>query len=179
MPQDIYDWLEHLRKTEEARVGLTTTQLSKAMTEYAKAQAFGGVDTLKDLLNGIDDPNHEMKAPTDELYPVLKELHDQSRDLIEKFESYPPPPECQPIHDSYYQALSETTGMLGDIADNLKSGDVNKLLEMKGTSPGSIDANANKADRLVGEICDKYNTRRWFYIKGDIGSDGVMGMPKF
>jgi hypothetical protein len=97
MPQDIYDWLEHLRKTEEARVGLTTTQLSKAMTEYAKAQAFGGVDTLKDLLNGIDDPNHEMKAPTDELYPVLKELHDQSRDLIEKFESYPPPPECRPF----------------------------------------------------------------------------------
>jgi hypothetical protein len=178
MPQDVYDWLEHLRKTEEARVALTTTQLGKAMTEYTKQQVFGGVDSLKDLLNGIDDPSSELKPPTAGLTKVIKELHDQSRDLIEKFESKQPPPECVPIHDSYYKALSETTGMLGDLSDHLAANDLDALMKMKGTSGEGIDTNAIKTDRLLGEICDKYNTRRWFSIKGDIGTDSFMGMPK-
>ncbi len=175
MPDDIYKWLEHLRKTEEKRIDITMGQLTEAYTAKEKAQLEGGVDALKDLLNGIDDPNSELHSPTEKLAGVLKKMHDQTIELLKFFDSYPPPTACIPIRDAYDQSLNETAAQMGDIADHLASGDVEKLLKMEGKSAKDIDSAGAKTDRLVGEICDKYHKRRWFTIATDIKSSPIFG----
>jgi len=175
MPDDIYKWLEHLHKTEDKRVDVTMGQLTQAYTEKEKAQVEGGVDALKDLLNGIDDPNSELHSPTEKLAGVLKKMHDDTVELQKFFESYPPPAECVPIRDAYDQSLNETAAQMGDIADHLATGDIDKLMHMEGKSASGIDSAGAKTDRLVGEICDKYHKRRWFSIATDIKSSPIFG----
>jgi len=50
---------------------------------------------------------------------------------------------------------------------------------MKGESAEGIDAAGAKTDRLVGEICDKYKTKKWFSIDKDIGAGGALAVPGF
>jgi hypothetical protein len=175
MPDDIYQWLEHLRKTEEKRNAITMSQLTTAYTEKEKSQVQGGVDALKDLLNGIDDPNSEIHSPTDKLGEILKKMHDECHDVLVFFDSVEPPAECVPIKNAYDQALNEEAAQMGDIADHLAAGDVEKLLKMEGKSAQGIDSAGQKTDRLVGEICDKYHKRRWFNIASDIKSSPIFG----
>jgi hypothetical protein len=175
MPDDIYKWLEHLRISEEKRNEVTISHLTTAYTEKEKAQLEGGVDAVKDLLNGIDDPNSEMHPPTEKLGQVLKQMHDDVRQVQVFFDSMPPPQECIPIRDAYDQALTEEAAQMGDIGDHLASGDIEKLLKMEGKSAAGIDSAGAKTDRLVGEICDKYNKRRWFSIASDIKSTSIFG----
>lgn len=175
MPDDIYNWLEHLRKSEEKRTEITISQLTTAYTEKEKSQVAGGVDALKDLLNGIDDPNSEMQPPTVGLAKIVKQMHDQCHDVLDYFDSMPPPTECIPIRDAYDQAVNEEVAQMGDIADHLAAGDVDKLLKMEGKSAQGIDSAGEKTDRLVGEICDKYHKRRWFTIASDIKSSPLFG----
>src|SRR6185312_14399590 len=160
----------------EKRVDITLGQLTDAYTEKEKSQLAGGVDALKDALNGIDDPNSELHSPTDKLAGIVKKMHDQVVDLQGFFDDYPKAPaECVPIKDAYDQALSETAAQMGDIADHLAAGDIDKLLKMEGKSAGGIDSSGEKTDRLVGEICSKYNKRRWFSIASDIKSSPLFG----
>ena len=35
------------------------------------------------------------------------------------------------------------------------------------------------SDRLVGEVCDKYNTKKWFSINKDIGTGSALEIPGF
>lgn len=175
MPDDIREWLEHLRKTEEKRVHLTQGQLTDALVEKTKGSIAGGADAVQALANGIDDPNSEMKPPTEGLARLLKKMHDDCVGLTEHFDSVKPPEECVPIRNAYDQALNETSGELGDIADHLAAGDIDRLLKMKGQSKANIDSPAKTTDRLVGEICEKYHTRRWFSIQSDIGTSGLFG----
>jgi hypothetical protein len=173
MPKEIFDWLEHLRKCEEERISITSGQGSKLMVEKAKGQIAGGVDAVKDLLNGIDDPNSEIHPPTEGLAKLIKQMHDETMNLVQYFNSVPPPEECIPIRDAYDRTIRETAGQIGDVADSLAASDINGLLSMKGKSNEGIDANGKKTDRLVGEICDKYHTSKWFSINGDITFGGV------
>ena len=179
MPDDIRDWLEHLHQTEIARVKLTTDQLTQGLVEKEKLSVNGGADAIKDLLNGIDDPNSEMHSPTEALGKMLKKMHDDCADIQKKFDEYPAPPECIPIQSAYDQALSETAAELGDLSDALAAGDISKLQSMKGESAEGIDTAGAKTDRLVGEICDKYNTKKWFSINKDIAPGGALEVPGF
>ena len=42
-----------------------------------------------------------------------------------------------------------------------------------------IDRAGGATDGLRGDICAKYETRKWFDIARDIGGGGMMGMPGF
>jgi hypothetical protein len=106
----------------------------------------------------------------------MKQMHNEYGRLVDYFLSVPPPEECKPIRDAYAQAIEETTASIGDIGDHLAAGDIQALMGTKGKSAGTIDAPGKRADRLVGEICDKYNTPRWFSIASDITTEGVFGL---
>jgi hypothetical protein len=175
MPDDIYQWLEHLRKSEEKRAEITMSQLTSAYTEKEKSQVAGGVDALKDLLNGIDDPSSELHSPTEKLGQLIKHMHDECHGVLVYFDSVQPPNECIAIKNAYDQALNEEAAQMGDIADHLAAGDMEKLLKMEGKSASGIDSAGEKTDRLVGEICDKYHKRRWFNIATDIKSSPIFG----
>ncbi|HWD40834.1 MAG TPA: hypothetical protein VG944_18445 [Fimbriimonas sp.] len=179
MPDDIRKWLEHLHQCELKRVAVTTSALNQAMVEKEKLSVNGGADAVQDALNGIDDPNSELHSPVDSLAAMIKKMHDDMADLQKLFDSYPAPDECQPIQAAYDQAVGEERDELGDLADHLAANDMEKIQSMKGMSNSGIDAAGAKTDRLVGEICDKYNTKKWFSINKDIGGAGVLSIPGF
>jgi len=177
MPADVLAWLEHLRKSEEHREKVTTGQLGTALKERAGLElSGGGKDLAEQLLNGIDDPNSEMKPPTEKLGQVFKQMKDEYAQVTQYFMSMPPPAECRPIQEAYQQALTETTEQIGNISDAMAAGNMEALLNMRGKSNQGIDTPGKKTDRLVGEICAKYDTPRWFYIKSDITTGGMFGV---
>ncbi len=179
MPEDIRNWLEHLHQTEIARVDTTNKSIANARVEQAKDSVAGGAAGVQSALDGMDDPNSQLKSPVDDLARMIKGMHDQVFDLQKQFDNYPAPNECIPIQAAYDQALGEEAAELGDLGDHLASGDVAKLQSMEGTSVAGIDAAGAKTDRLVGEICDKYNTKKWFSINKDIGPGGVLAGTGF
>jgi hypothetical protein len=70
--------------------------------------------------------------------------------------------------------------MITDVMDALTASkeDPQKALQslygMKNQST-AIDQYGNETDRKVGDICDKYDTRKWFSISSDFGNSSILG----
>ncbi len=189
MPDDIRDWLEHLRRIEEERKQMTTHQISEAMVSMASLKGAGAeLEILKGLLEEAatgESGSDQMASPSQGAAADTQAMRQAWIDLRGKFLTRTPPQECQPIADRYDRVLRETGGMMGDIveaftnAQSDPSGAISALQGMKGRSRTMIDEPAREADRGVGDICAKYETRKWFDIARDIGGGGMMGMPGF
>ena len=177
MPDDIYNWLEHLRKTEELRKSLSADQIGELTVMMTRMKTSSITDAMKSLFTEEEspipfDPNQPDK---DSLIVDAREKREEWKKLNDYFLSYPPPAECVPIQASYTQALGETGAMIVEILDavNMASESPDKavaaLTKMQGTSGGRIDILAKQTDEQVGDICRKYETRKWFGISGDVG----------
>ena len=172
MPDDIRRWLEHLEETEKRRMRLASSQISDAVVMMAQAQG-GGL--------GLIDPSsilseEETPSPTE---PVKKDTDAMRNDwdaLEQFFLSVPPPAECVAIRDRYQTALTGTSKMMLDILGQLANSNedpkaaVRALMAMKDQSKELIDRPAIETDDSVAEICAKYDTRKWFSIKGDVST---------
>lgn len=179
MPRDVYEWLKHLERIEKERVEITQDQLSDALVAMTKAKMGGAMEILQDMLK--EDPDSPATpSPSADFSTAVQRLRDSWKDLTDHFNSVSPPDECRPIRDDYDQALRETGAMMMDVMDALANADsspeaaIKSLRRMQGTSKGRIDAVAKSANRRVQEICDKYDTDKWFDIMGDVGS-GLTG----
>lgn len=192
MPADIRAWLQHLERIERQRRDLTLRQIGSFTVTMTQLQLGGAMDMLKDMMGGAMDPSSTEtpeKPPTTERFheEVIAAREDWKR-LRDEFASLPPPAECVPIRDEYEIALRETSGMMMDLLDAVDRAFANpedsaqlqqvvgELQAMRGKST-VIDAAGRKSDQLVGEICSKYDTPKWFSISADIGSTNMMGMP--
>lgn len=184
MPADIRAWLEHLRRTEEKRMRLAETQLSEMMVSLTLLQGGDPLSNLGALLDEDDPLDSSAKAPS-----IEKTANDTLRqrkawtELTAFFNSVQPPAECVPIRNEYDQVVRETGAMMGDIVGVVSDAGSNpqsalaSLMRMQGKSKDRVDRPAAEADGLVGEICRKYNTRKWFDIQGDVGG-GMFGKNK-
>ncbi len=185
MPDEIRDWLTHLEAIERQRIELASEQvrtLTRNMTEF---QVTEYANTFKDLLGG--DPTEGEIAPppggVQKAGKIAEGVRPAWAALTKDFNARQTPRECQAIADNYDQALRETGATVGDIIDILyETGGspqeaIGKLESIMGKHKDAIDKRAVLADKQVQEICDKYETRKWFTIKGDIGSGGMLSMP--
>jgi hypothetical protein len=175
MPDDVRRWLEHLERIEKRRVDMSYDQVAKAMEMLVALQAGGTLEMLQGLVNEAMT-GEESNAPksTTKTAQSAEKIRAGWRQLLDDFRSFPPPEECGPIRDEYDVALRETGGMIGDIlaaiddAEANRDGALSALMKMRGKSV-SIDHAAVESDGLVQAICDKYETRKWFKIRADIG----------
>jgi hypothetical protein len=177
MPDDVRRWLEHLEKIEKRKNELSMQQLSQMAVLMKQMQVLGPSMGILNELEGEDGgdlgPSSTAKDSFDSLRPEWNQL-------IADYRSLPPPDECRPIADDYYRAISEIPGMNADLASVLSGveADPAKALEsamrLQNTSANVIDKNLGSADSKVGDICRKYETRKWFDIKTDVGG-GLMG----
>jgi hypothetical protein len=191
MPKDVYDWLDHLRQTEDKKNELTKEQTSQLMIEMTKLNGLGGAYGMLDDKDNLDPD--KMQDPKQRLGEKLGDLREPWRDLIKYFESVPPPAECQDLAHTYDQALDEVSGEIGDLGDAL-GGDsgsdpqdmITKLQKLQGQSTGTIDKYFSVSDDMVTSICNKYNTNKWFKIEADQSSTlnsglgglgGMSGIP--
>ncbi|MBS1708907.1 MAG: hypothetical protein JSS65_09325 [Armatimonadetes bacterium] len=171
MPKDILDWLKHLEETERRRVALCDQQGAQLSILLGKVLGTGSANPMKDLF-GEEGPNVE-NLPSNDVKDQTAKLRQDWQDIDEFFQSVPPPSECAPIQASFSQTLSETPAMILELADILgtvsddQQKAVEKLIAMRGKSPGRIDNSATRCNDLVQQICDKYKVRKWFTVKRD------------
>jgi len=185
MPPEIRDWLEHLRKTEEARQQLCMGQIGEFTVTMTKLQVAGAADMLKDMMGGDETALQEepqQPSSTTEVHQAFESAQNDWRKIRAQFESKIPPRECEVAADAYGVALSETSGMMLDLmsaldravsgTDEDKQAVVGQLSKMKGSSK-TIDEAGAKTDAAVQAICDHYKVRKWFGIASDIGGGGL------
>ena len=179
MPPEILRWLEHLERIERKRGKLASEGLAGFMVLAQSAQFGTDLKGLEGLASGDPEANMPQSA-ADTLNHSSAETKSQWLALHREFDSLPPPPECQTIADSYAHALDETGAMITDVMDqlNVAKDDPQKALQslygMKNQST-AIDQYGNETDRKVGDICDKYDTRKWFSISSDFGNSSILG----
>ena len=168
MPQDIYDWLDHLRQTEDMKNKLTGEQMSKMMVEFTKLNGLGGAYGMLDKKGNLDPD--QLNSPTDTFAGKIGDMRADWRGVIKFFEAMPPPPECEDLAHTYDQALDEISGEMGDFQDMLSNSGsdstsmVDKLNKLQGQSTGTIDKYLGVSDDMVSNLCQKYNTKKWFKI---------------
>lgn len=179
MPQEILDWLKHLEETEKRRRNLSNKHMGQLAVQMAYLSLGGTKEVIQGLLSGDPDAL-ENKQPAQDLQRSATEKRNEWRELNDFFKSYPPPSECVPTYNSYSVTLQETGAMMLEVLDALSQasenpeGAIASLNGMKGDSSGRIDSPARETDRQVQEICDRYETRKWFTISADFGG-GLMG----
>lgn len=184
MPDDIRAWLNHLEAIERQRIDLAQEQVRNLTRNMSEFQVTEYANTFKDLLGG--DPTEGEITPTEGVQKagkIAEGVRPAWAALTRDFNAKGPPDECQPIADNYDQALRETGATVGDIIDILyglggsPQEAIGKLEGIMSKHKDGIDKKAVEADKQVQAICDKYGTRKWFTIKGDIGSGGMLSMP--
>lgn len=175
MPQDIHDWLEHLRKTEAARNQLAKQQITSAMQTMASIQAqklSAAMDT-----DASDDPSAKLRNEAAGLNAALQK---EWSDLVAKFDSVAAPKECATAKAEYDQTLQATGAMMVEIIGIINSAAddpqaaLSALRKMQGTSASRIDAHATATDNQVSSICAEYQTPKWFSISSDVGDSGLL-----
>lgn len=197
MPQNIKDWLEHLRRIEERKNKLNAEELAQLQVFSAKFQALG---PAAGLLSGTGDDEDN----TNPEVPVKSQITDLAgpwKQLVKDYQAVPPPPECQRLADEYLAGLNEIPGMMNDLQgvidsvsqmasgnaptdsnspspDQTAKGALDKAYSMQGTSGESIDSHFAASDQLLGQVCNQYSTPKWFSITPDIGG-GMLGKSQF
>jgi hypothetical protein len=185
MPQDVWDWLEHLRRIEARKNELHLRQVS----DLKKFQLMiGTLGPAIGELDPYDQTGGTGKEPTDVAATKFNDLRPEWRQLIADFQSVPPPEECKPIANDFFRAINEIPGMTGDIMDvlnNVSSGsaDPSAMLaeasKLRNKSYDNIDVYLISTDKRVQDICDKYNKKKWFNIKTDVAGSGMLGKMGF
>jgi hypothetical protein len=186
MPDDIRAWLEHLERIEKMRVQLAKDQIRMLMIDASEFQATAYADTLKSLLGedptgpGDIPPEYDSKKKAEK---IVESVRPDWKALAEEFEAMPPPAECQEMAAKYSQVLRETGATTGDIIDAMNNGGsdpsvvIDKLQALIKSHREHIDKPAIEVDLAVEDLCDKYDTRKWFAIAGDVGSSGSLMSP--
>jgi hypothetical protein len=188
MPADVYAWLEHLRKTEEQRSALSLQNMGQARALLVRLSVAGPKDALKSILgqeSGDAPPEGERPPEQEEFQDVVTPMTAQWEQLYAFYRSVPPPAECEPIAVQYDTALTNTgtriVELLGIIQNaptdpNQITNLVGELEKSRGQSAETIGKPSQETDRLVGEICAKYKTKKWFSIAGDFGGgNNILG----
>jgi len=184
MPDDVREWLEHLRITEGKREQLASRQVSEAVSMLF-SMVGGNLGSVRGALEGGD--GQELPRNPEGPQQVAQDTSRMKNDwgqLSRFFNSKTPPAECLALARTYSQVVNETANMIQEIVSIVANvgdnpmGAVARLQSMAGTSASRIDAAADKADRSVAEICGRYKTDKWFSIRKDFGENalGKLGM---
>jgi hypothetical protein len=180
MPPEVRAWLEHLRETESRRQQMVHAQMGQLLTIMAQ-QSVGGsmVQDLLAELHGVD--TGVASPPAQSLADDARTLRARWADLDQFFNSMRPPEECAPIRNQYYTALNETGAMITDVLEQLQlagqdpQAAIAALSGMRNKS-STIDRAGRETDRLIAEICRKYNESKWFSVEADpAGGMGSLG----
>lgn len=183
MPADIYEWLKHLEECEHRRMTLAQKQVMDGYVTIAEAKRDEIKGFLPDLF-GEEPTDPQMEPPT--ITSAKKSAEELRKDWValnEFFDSKPPPERCKTVASQYGQALRETGTFITDIVGELGKAQedphaaIARLNEFLKTNKEMIDKPAMEADKGVQEICDEYDVRKWFTVRGDIAGGGMFAMP--
>ncbi|MFY9235038.1 MAG: hypothetical protein WAO58_11335 [Fimbriimonadaceae bacterium] len=187
MPAAVRAWLEHLERMEIKKNKLHEAQANELKALASSMSAGGltpeGVDTILDPGSGMPDPRNIVDEMIQGIGPPWEALR---REFLTT--GPPMPAECAPIAKRFEDGLTQVVSKVEQIRDlmNAFNPSSGTATADAGKSQGELGAvkkdhktvvdNAFKAaDGLVGQICAKYNTPKWFEIdEGALGGGGFM-----
>lgn len=184
MPDDVYQWLKHLEKCEQIKTDIANDQMADVMVLTQKMQTLGaGMGMLDPYEQEKSDQtgNDDNQAPGQYAKGKVMDFRPKWLELQQFYRSKTPPAECQKMADDYGRALNEIPGMMGDLGDILNGADADpasmlkKVEKMQSSSYGDIDRYFARTDNGLSDICAKYKVNKWFNVKADIASGGIMG----
>lgn len=198
MPQEILDWLKHLEETEKRYHGHVQAKISGLAIDAAYGSATQGMSPKQYSGLAEGDLDQLGQSGASEVGSNATDAHKQrAEEILSFFKSLPPPPECVPIYQTYLVSMNETNVMIDGLADIFKqigSGNdgseqavnslkskAGELQEILNTNRSRVDSARKETDDLVRTLCQKYETRKWFSIPGDIGggvASALAGMGK-
>jgi hypothetical protein len=187
MPQNIRDWLAHLRRCEELKRELTVqqgSQMTSMMTSF-----MAGISSV-DMVRQLTDPDSDIsKGPhSDEFGEMTRTMMIRWTDLSDQFRSYPPPTECQPLaaaFDGGLNGLAKNIDYLRSLVTGINVMQENAQEDIRGrqadaqrllrTHDTEIGASFRQANQLLDDIYRRYDERPDFQIdeKGSVG--GLLG----
>lgn len=187
MPADVRAWLEHLERIEKKKNALHIQQ----STEIKTVASLGMVGQMKDIMKslfGDESPIDTSSNPQSgtSFTEIATRVQGEWNALRTEFNTLPPPAECRELHASYDGALAQVGGIVGDMLRMLGSitpdnaanmQDIRtRLREIDARHAQYIDQPLKNADRMLGEICGRYDVAKWFVISPDLpaGSLGRM-----
>jgi hypothetical protein len=184
MPDDVRNWLAHLEKCEMKKRALTKKQSEELTDMIGDLKGAGGL-TVDDV-NSWSDPDSTTLPVIDKVASIARELQPAWNDLKTYFDSYPPPKECKPIAEAFddgLQSIPDEMQQLDGIVSGLNQTSDQaagknareKARAMSRDHRRKIDEPFSRTDQLVGEVCDKYQTRKWFSIDAHGGNMGILG----
>lgn len=186
MPQEIFDWLEHLRRTEQQKREISEQQVAELI---ATIPSLGiGITSPKDVQRLTDPDGDLSRSPHNDLFQdITVRMRQRWQDLVTQFRSYPPPAEVADIATAYDNGLNgtvESISALGeliggmdltrtDAADDMRrrQADANRI---KSNHTGDVDANFRLTNDLVRRICATYNKEPWFSIDATGPTSGLL-----
>lgn len=184
MPKPIRDWLEHLARIERRKQALGSKQVEQMQLLKSTLTGAGGLTSPEDV-ESMTDPDYNSFPSIEKAAAMITELKPDWEQLVKDFDSYPPPPECQEIANQYGGAMDSIISTIDKVLNIVESvnltsqGDIKgSAEEVRGVGRGhrrGIDGNFERADDLVKEVCDKYETPKWFKIDAHGGSAGLLG----
>lgn len=182
MPADIRAWLEHLERIERKKNALHVQQ----STEIRTVASLGMLGQMKDIMGSLfgDDAPIDT-TPDPESGTSFRDIAFRVRRdwvaLRQEFHTMPPPEDCKPLAREYDGALMQVPGVVGDMLEMLgavtseNAQNIRRsLVDVQTRHQQYIDEPLKRSDRLLGEICDKYETRKWFTISPDLPG-GTLG----
>ncbi|HRI45255.1 MAG TPA: zinc ribbon domain-containing protein [Fimbriimonadaceae bacterium] len=181
MPADVRAWLEHLERIEKAKQELQREQADELMIAMSSMNGLVSGFGIEGLLD--EETTGDPEASIEKFMPIEKMIG-QWKALRRRFneEGPPVPAECRDLRDHYDGVLMQVPGVMKDIAtiagnvfDPSKSQKMKDLREVQREHRQYIDEPLRRSDDILGQICDRYDTRKWFDIKVDSG--GMMGLP--
>lgn len=189
MPQDVYDWLEHLRRCCEKYEEINASQLDafRPLASILDVKRRDPSSLLREDESGSESPEARLDVePLIELAKHFDSATPKWRGLVNRFNERKPPAECQAIAIDFDQALTNIYAEVSDLAESLREpgGYETKLpafMALLGKSTSSIDDAFDRADEGVSAICEKYEVRKWFKVRSQRTMPSLtgLGIPGF
>jgi hypothetical protein len=171
LPDDVSDWLAHLKRCDQRRENLNSS-LTKEFSGVPDDLANNNQTTPDELEGFLAGRENQVDA-------LLERVSREFASLRTQFLSKKPPPACQSLANDYDAVLADTSKMFHEVSEAMRSLDIDRLMNMMGTSYGRIDRNIQSANRTVQRICDQYgvpNRYQLFVDKPGSGFGSMLGV---
>ncbi len=175
-PQDVLDYLEWVRRTEEEKQRIIADQ------DSALGAASTGVDVLGQIMHGTEDlspaGDPSLKKLAETMKAKIDPIINGFQALTAKFLTRQPPPSCVGLRDRYQFHMGRLQARVTQTylaIEKMGQDQQGALRDLKGIQNADLDADGKVADDEVASICHRFGITKSFDIKGDSNPLGGIG----
>ncbi len=158
-PQDIVDWLAHLKLIELKRKQMGQKMQGDLTVMAATAQASDLMDIIKDPETA--EPGQKSAEMASQKVTEIQAAWTQ---LLNEYQSVKPPAACQTLANNYERVLVDYSALSLEILNAIAKKDINKALGVRNQEP-LVRQDITQANSALNLVCTQNNINRDFEIE--------------